>query len=478
MVWFRVDLRVSDNTALATAVSMAGGPGGRGVVGLFVVDPADWRRHDWAGVKVGFVLRSVRALSDELARLNIPLLVRVAQTIGEVPAVVTGAAREAACDVVVYGREHEVHETQRDERVGLALRAVGVKARAVHDLCVLAPGEVLTQSETPYTVYTPFKKQWIAEVTKRGGVTVLPTPAPQAATGIASEAVPTAAEVGFESVVPEERWPAGEREAQRRLAVFCERAIDGYKDRRDYPAEPGTSVMSPHLASGTVSARQCVVAAVEANGGKLVSDRAGPTHWISEVVWREFYKHILFHYPRVCKGRAFKVATEAIVWSDNQGHFEAWKAGRTGVPIVDAAMRALVAEGWMHNRLRMIVAMYLTKDLFIDWRLGERWFMQNLVDGDLSQNNGGWQWSASTGTDAAPYFRIFNPVMQSERFDPQGDFIRRWVPELAGLDARDIHDPSALPGLLRGKLDYPEPIVDRASVKDRVMAAFKEVGSA
>lgn len=472
MVWFRVDLRVSDNTALSTAAALAT----RGVVGLFVVDPTNWRRHDWAPVKVDFVLRSVTALRDELARLKIPLLVRTAAHHRDTPGVVLAAARDAGCDAVVFGREYELHETARDERVETLCAEARVLCRRVHDVCAVNPGEVLTQSETPYTVFTPFKRQWISEVERRGGVVLHATPAVQAETGVASEPVPTAADVGFASSVPAALWPAGERAAQSRLAEFCRAAIAGYKERRNFPGEAGTSKLSPHLAVGTISPRQCVLAAQAANGGALASTREGPTHWISEVVWREFYKHILFHFPRVCRGRAFKPATEAIAWSDDAGAFEAWKAGRTGVPIVDAAMRALVVEGWMHNRLRMITAMYLTKDLLIDWRLGERWFMQNLIDGDLSQNNGGWQWSASTGTDAAPYFRIFNPVTQSERFDPNGVFIRRWVPELADLHDEHVHDPSTLPGLLRSVVNYPHPIVDRAGVKDRVLAAFKGLG--
>ncbi|ERI52767.1 hypothetical protein N878_17765, partial [Pseudomonas sp. EGD-AK9] len=216
--------------------------------------------------------------------------------------------------------------------------------------------------------------------------------------------------------------------------------------------------------------------ALRANRGEFDSGNPGAVTWINELLWREFYKHILVGYPRVSMHRAFRQETEALPWRDAPDELAAWQQGRTGLPIVDAAMRQLRATGWMHNRLRMIVAMFLTKNLLIDWREGERFFMRQLIDGDLAANNGGWQWSASTGTDAAPYFRIFNPISQSQKFDPDGHFIRHWVPELAGLNKRDIHDPAALGGLL-APAGYPRPIVDLARSRERALAAFKHLGN-
>ncbi len=232
-------------------------------------------------------------------------------------------------------------------------------------------------------------------------------------------------------------------------------------------------MLSPYLTAGVLSVRQCAAAAIEANDGQLDGGHEGIVQWIDELVWREFYKHILVGFPRVSMHRAFKLETERLVWTDNDSQFEAWCHGQTGVPIVDAAMRQLTTTGWMHNRLRMITAMYLSKNLFIDWRRGERFFMQHLIDGDLAANNGGWQWAASTGTDAAPYFRIFNPVSQSKRFDPEGAFIRQFVPELADLDDSEIHDPSCLPSLVRSRLDYPEPLVDLSVSRKKAIDAFK-----
>ncbi len=476
MHWFRRDLRVSDNTALAAA-SRAARESGGGVVGLYVISPGEWRAHDDAPVKVDFWMRNLRELSASLAILNIPLVIESAAKAADVPRVVFGAAERLGCAAVHFNREYEINEARRDEAVEVLFAKKALRGAGHHDQTIVPPGEVRTGEGRWYTVFTPFKKSLYKHLESTKIPEIVPTARKQEPTGIESSDVPSSVN-GFESAIDPALWPAGERHAQKRLASFAERAIASYKENRDTPAVDGTSVLSPHLHSGVISIRQCLHAALEANGGVL-DDRkpgtAGPAHWISELVWRDFYKHITVGFPRVCMGRAFKPETDRIVWAENDEHFAAWCAGRTGVPIVDAAMRSLNATGWMHNRLRMIVAMYLTKDLFLNWRLGERYFMRSLIDGDLASNNGGWQWSASTGTDAAPYFRIFNPVSQSQRCDPKGEFIRRWVPELRDLDDEMIHDPSGLPGLLRMRVEYPEPLVKRETVKDRVMAAFAGV---
>jgi deoxyribodipyrimidine photo-lyase len=469
LMWFRTDLRAADNSALHRAASA--GP----VVGLFVVSPAEWKRHDWAGCKVEFVLRNLAALSARLGELGIPLLIRTAEAVGDVPGLVVKVARESGCVGVHFNREYEVNEARRDVAVVEACGRAGLGVTGHDDQCGMTPGTVLTQTGTAYTVFTPFKRAWIAKWKESGGLKVLAAPKRQEGLGIAADAVPERVE-GFASSVPGELWPGGERAGMMRLERFCAERIGRYKSERDLPAVDGTSAMSPYLASGVVSPRQCIARAVEANGGAIDAGGEGAVHWISEVIWREFYRHIVFHFPRVCMHRAFKPATDRIAWRNDEALFAAWREGRTGYPIVDAGMRQLAATGWMHNRLRMVTAMFLTKDLFIDWRWGEKHFMQSLVDGDLAQNNGGWQWSASTGTDAAPYFRIFNPASQSERYDAEGAFIRKWVPELKDLDERAIHDPSVLPELLRGRLDYPRPIVDHAKARDHVMAAFKAIG--
>jgi deoxyribodipyrimidine photo-lyase len=465
-VWFRSDLRIADNPALHAATSPAPDAG---VVGVYVISPGEWAAHDVAPVRVEFILRTLRVLSDDLAKRNIPLLVAAAPTPRDVPRVLSHLAALHHVSGVFFNREYEVNEAARDRLVAAEFTRRGVECRMFDGQVVLTPGSVRTQDGRPYTVFTPFKKRWLSVLNERAALRVLPAPKPQTPTGINPSDIPSRVE-GFVSTIDPSLWPAGEHEAAKRLKRFTGAALGRYKSDRDHPAIDGTSTLSPYLACGAISPGQCLKAAIEANDGKLDSGGPGPVQWISELVWREFYTHIVEAFPRVCKHRAFKPETDRIRWRDCPRDFEAWCRGETGVPIVDAAMRQLTATGWMHNRLRMIVAMYLTKDLFIDWRMGERHFMRNLVDGYLASNNGGWQWSASTGTDAAPYFRIFNPVSQSRTYDARGEFIRRFVPELAGVDAEAIHDP---PPLVRARLGYPEAIVDHAASRDRVLKAFK-----
>ena len=255
--------------------------------------------------------------------------------------------------------------------------------------------------------------------------------------------------------------------------MFIQDKAEDYKDNRDYPAIPGTSTVSPWLTAGVLSIRQCFSAALAANNGELDTGNAGLSCWLSELVWREFYRHILVLFPRVCRNKAFQQETDQLPWKGDRDLLAKWQQGKTGVPIVDAAMRQLVTTGWMHNRLRMVVAMYLTKDLMVDWRLGEQFFMEHLLDGDLASNNGGWQWAASTGTDAAPYFRIFNPVSQSRKFDAKGEFLRQWLPELAELDNKTIHDPAASGSLFYDDSIYPKPLVDHKEARAATLEAFK-----
>jgi len=474
LVWFRSDLRATDNTALQHACAESDA----GVIGLFVISPGDWRAHDVAAVRVDFILRTLRELSATLDRLNIPLIIAHAPTPRDVHARVLETLAAHNCDTLFFNREYEINERRRDDAIGLSLKAHGVTVRSFTDQVVLEPGTVRTESETFFTVYSPFRRAWHRVREQASTVRSLPIAQPQAPTTIKPSPVPTSI-AGFESPVAAELWPAGEKHAQQRLARFAASSrIQSYKHDRDFPGVDGTSTLSPYLTVGALSPRQCLHAAADANDGKYDGGRAGPEQWINELIWREFYHHVLVGFPRVCMGRAFKPATERIPWRDAASDLQAWKDGRTGYPIVDAAMRQLRGMGWMHNRLRMIAAMFLTKDLFIDWRHGEKFFMQHLIDGSLASNNGGWQWSASTGTDAQPYFRIFNPYSQSEKFDPGGDFIRTWLPELRSVEGDAIHDPSRLPALLRGKIDYPPPIVDHAAARERVLGAFQAIGVA
>ncbi len=478
LVWFRADLRVSDNPALHRASIDAAAAGGA-LIALFIICPEQWRSHDWAAIKVDFILRHLRELSADLAKLNIPLLVESTPTFRDVPKTLASFASRQNCQAIYWNKEVELNETRRDAAVSAAAKQAGLRALGFTDQTLIEPGEVRTGEGNFYTVFTPFKRSLYRTIEERGGVHLVAAPRKQSPLPLAPSPIPESI-AGFLSHVPDapSLWPAGEKHAQTRLAAFAKSHLGNYKLQRDQPALDSTSTLSPYLAIGSISSRQCIAAAIPANDGKLEGPNLGATTWISELAWREFYRHIIVGFPRVCMGRAFKPDTEQIAWAWNEHHFNAWCAGRSGFPIVDAGMRQLSATGWMHNRVRMIVAMFLTKDLFFDWRRGERFFMRHLIDGDLGSNNGGWQWSASTGTDAAPYFRIFNPFSQSRTCDPAGNYIRRWVPELASLEGGEkgaIHDPSTLPPLARARIDYPEPIVDHAKAKDRVMKAFQSL---
>jgi len=286
--------------------------------------------------------------------------------------------------------------------------------------------------------------------------------------GIKSSTIPEKIS-GFSSDINPRLWPAGEKQADQRLDKFITEKLFDYDKQRDFPAITGTSRLSPYLAAGMISARQCFQAALIENKQQLDSGNKGALTWMSELIWREFYKTILMAAPRVSMNRPYKISADKIKWDFNQKQFDAWKEGRTGYPLIDAAMRQLKQTGWMHNRLRMIVAMFLVKNLFFDWRLGETYFMSQLIDGDLAANNGGWQWCASTGTDAAPYFRIFNPITQSKRFDPEGTFIRQYCPELSLLDNKVIHEPYRKPIFL----NYPKPIIELNTKRSKVLAAYK-----
>jgi len=468
LMWFRNDLRTRDNPALRAACRGADA----GVVAVFLTSPKQWREHDWGAPKVDFVWRNVCALSDALEALHIPLKVVRADRFDDAPGALARLAKQLKCGRLCFNVEHEVHERRRDERVKRRFEEDGLEVIATCDQTAVRPDDIETGEGRFYTVFTPFKKAWLRHVDDHGLPKASPRPGPRPGGGAARDDLPER----FKDFVPaeslEQRWPAGEDEAARRLRRFLRRRVDDYADHRDRCDLEGTSTLSPYLACGVISIRTCLNAAQRANGGRLDGGKKGLDTWISELIWREFYRHVLVGFPRVSMNRAFKTETEKLKWRDSPEDFDAWCAGRTGYPIVDAAMRCLRATGWMHNRLRMIVAMFLTKDLWIDWRRGESHFMQHLVDGDLASNNGGWQWSASTGTDAVPHFRIFNPISQSQKCDPDGAFIRRWVSELEEVDGADVHEP---PDALRESTGYPRPIVDHAEARRRALAAFKKL---
>ena len=466
LTWLRSDLRINDNNALSAATER--GP----TIALWLVSPGQWQAHDDAACKVDFWLRNLHDLRQSLEGLNIPLLIRKIDTWDQAPQAVLEVCRQHQVASVHWNEEYGINEQRRDDATRALLEKSGIQAHSHLDQLFFRPGTILTRSGDYFQVFSQFKKTCLAHLHRS-----LPAMAHrvkrQAPLQIPSDPVPQHVD-GFETpaCALRDHWPAGEAEAQGRLSRFLDEAIDDYQLQRDLPAKPGTSQLSTYLAAGVISPRQCLHGALTSNRGEFDSGSTGVQTWINELLWREFYKHILSGYPQVSRHRAFRAQTEALPWRDAPADLEAWEQGRTGFPIIDAAMRQLLHTGWMHNRLRMVVAMFLSKNLLIDWRKGERHFMRHLIDGDLAANNGGWQWSASTGTDAVPYFRIFNPISQSRRFDPQGHFIRHWLPELRDISEENIHEPMKCRDLFANNL-YHSPVVDLGSSRLRALEAFK-----
>lgn len=461
LVWFRQDLRLADHRALLAA--QAAGP----VHAVFLNAEAQWQRHGVGANRLAFLERCVQRLAEGLAALGIPFTVLEAPRFLDAPSVLAALADRLGAEGLYFNNEYPLNERRRDDAVEAAFRRA---RRAVHrftDSVIAEPGTVMTGQGAPYTVFTPFKRRWLAlldPVAQRP----LGTPRPQGAPlPPPARALQLAKAQG--AAAPAGLWPGGEGEAQRRLDAFLAQACAAYDAQRDFPAVTGTSTLSPYLAVGALSPRQALAAVLGAFPDAL-EGAGGAATWVSELIWREFYRHVVATFDHVSRGEAFRPAFADLPWRDDPEALTAWKAGQTGLPLVDAGMRELAATGWMHNRVRMVVAMFLTKNLLMDWHLGEAHFLDQLVDGDFAANNGGWQWSAATGTDAAPYFRVFNPVTQSQRFDPEGHYLRKWLPELASLDARAIHEPWRWAG---GPQAYPRPLVDLKASRERAIAHFK-----
>ena len=450
IAWLRGDLRVDDNPALATARDR----GTDGCTAVYLIDDAFWSRHHWGPARRGMNLRAVAAMRPRLADAGVDL--RVLTTASQ-PAedVITEACRLLGATEVHANREFGVDELRRDERVAVRLADANVDLRRHHDQTILPVEEIRSGAGTPYTVFTPFKRKWLALLGEAG----IPAPLdpPRTSDPPLETSPPLADEIDLDTAlrdVPESAFEAGEAEPHRRLEAFLDGPVERYHDDRDPPSLDGTSTISPWLACGSISPRRILTVLTQRFGPDPAAWAEGPSTWLSELIWREFYRHVMDGIPKLSMDRPLHGWTDRVRWRDDEAGFTAWCDGRTGVAIVDAGMRQLASTGWMHNRVRMITATFLAKHLLIDWRRGERFFMRQLVDGDFPSNNGGWQWAASTGTDAAPYFRIFNPDRQAERFDPDATYIRRWVPEYDG------------PGSMK-------PIVDLKAARVRAIETFK-----
>jgi deoxyribodipyrimidine photo-lyase len=451
--WIRRDLRLNDNPTLSAALA-----GAESLLPLFILDPQLVSQP--APRRQAFLFAGLRQLNDDLQAYGSRLLIRAGR-----PDEVIAQIMQETCAAKIYTEEdYSPYARQRDLKVSAIAPLEQITGLTVHH-----PAAVLKSDGKPYTVFTPFSKVWKALLFSGSGVK-LPACFPQPPT-LSGEDIP--------HIAAPHDFPPGEVEAGNRLADFLQRSVDEYAENRNRLDLEGTSRLSAYFRFGMLSARQAIQQTYTAmrNAGSG-AERHGCEVFLNQLIWREFYNAILYHHPYVLRS-AFNPGLRRIPWRDAPNELFAWQQGHTGFPIVDACMRQLLATGWMHNRGRMIVASFLVKDLLIDWREGERWFMQQLVDGDPAANNGGWQWTAGTGTDAAPYFRIFNPVLQSKKFDPQGIYIRRWLPELTHVPEIYIHTPWRMPldiqqaaGCRIGK-DYPAPIVDHQLAKERTLTAYK-----
>lgn len=479
VMWFRRDLRLSDNRAFSEALRAAEAARGR-VIPLFVFDRDILDKlHDRDDRRVKLIWQSVRGMDQALRVLNSGMLVLHAPATLAVPRLLRELAPRGLA-AVYTNHDYEPRRLQRDDIVERTCSELGVEFCSCKDHVIFEKNEVLTNAGGPFTVYSPYARQWYRrlEACGKAELAALPTVerfaeqlAPRESLP-ASDAWDSLATLGFEDAGAMD-WHGGELAAQQAWSAFKGRIADYARDR-DTPGVGGVSRLSPYLRFGTLSVRQLVREGLELPG-------RGPGKWVDEIVWREFYNAVLHFFPQ-SEYRAFKPKFEAVAWDDPRTddraalRLEAWRQGRTGYPIVDAAMRELNTTGYMHNRCRMIVASFLTKDLHIHWKWGERYFARKLLDYDLSQNVGGWQWAASTGADGQPYFRIFSPILQGERHDPDGRYVRAYCPELADVPDRYLHRP--WDHSERGLLDsgaYPEPIVDHGVEREEALRRFKMV---
>lgn len=461
--WVRRDLRLKDNQALSEAITSA-----QAVIPIFIIDPILVNSSRISAKRLAFLYQGLNELDMKLQARGSKLILRIGppnEVLGQLMAE-TGANRIfAEADFSPYAR-------QRDDQVSreLPLKLVGGPG-------ISHPEAVLKSDGSPYIVYTPYMRAWKSRY-ELNFDQLLPTP----------DSISTPGGIESDFVIDEDHlnapleFEAGEAAASEVLSKFISGTGGGiyrYGEGRNRLDVEATARLSPYLRFGMISPRACALAAQEAiRQAQDEISRSSAESWLNELIWREFFLSILYHFPSVLR-ESFREDLRRIPWNNDEEDFAAWKEGRTGYPVVDAAMRQMLATGWMHNRGRMIVASFLVKDLAIDWRWGEKFFMQQLIDGDPAANNGGWQWTAGTGTDAAPYFRVFNPILQGKKFDPHGRFVKRWIPELSRVPEQYIHMPWEMPAPIQEKSrciidqDYPSPIIEHSFARDRILDIYK-----
>ena len=456
--WFRRDLRITDNTALAAAVASGGE-----VIPVYIA--SDWKgSHGWTGpARQEFLCGSLASLAKNLESIGGRLIIRKGDAVEELEKLAT----ETGAAMITTNRDPDPFGRAVEARLETMAEVRGIGFSCHKDVCIHERDEVLTGQETVFRVFTPYSKAWfkLSKPVSTPAIKRISTP-----TDIPSLALPQLSDWGL--VLNATLHEPGERAARERLKAFLAAPIASYGAQRDLPSLSGTSQLSQDLRFGLISPRQIYSAAKNVEEGLPPEGRTSAMKFLNEIVWREFYMQLLWHYPELLE-QEFNSTWCGLKWPGLAGEpdaFERWCDGRTGFPIVDAAMRQLAATGWMHNRARMITAMFLTKDLHLDWRLGEAFFMRSLVDGEIASNNGGWQWSAGTGADAAPYFRIQNPWSQTKRYDPEGLYIRKWVPELRNISNASLADPPSDGRPIAA--GYPAPMLDHSRERDRTLDLF------
>ena len=466
LVWLRNDLRVLDNPALFNASDAQ-----QGVTAFVTLCPLQWKDHDDAPIRWALWRDHLLSLIGQLNELKVCFRVLMADTYADIPNLITHLANDLNATELHFNYEYPLNERRRDRHVCQTLESKGVHCFGYHGELIIPPGQVVTGQGGMFKVFTPFSRAW-RQVYLNQLPEPLGLPAVQPA-ALQSDELPS--DLGWSDIsessikLDSSLWPVGEDSVHQRLIEFVEEKESSYKQQRDFPAILGTSKISPYLAIGALSPLQCLQALKLSTHHQ--EDWLAST-WLNEIIWREFYRHLLVAWPNMSRLEPFRPEVEnRITWRNNPEGFDAWCRGETGFPIVDAAMKQLLNTGWMHNRLRMVVASFLTKLLGVDWRLGAAFFMRHLIDGDFASNMGGWQWAASVGADAAPYFRIFNPQLQSEKFDPDGVFIATWLPELAAVPAKKRHLPSA--GQEYGR---PAAIIDYKAARKAALDDYQQHG--
>ncbi|CAG8999415.1 MAG: Deoxyribodipyrimidine photo-lyase [Candidatus Celerinatantimonas neptuna] len=460
LVWLRHELRTCDNPLFLQAAQYH-----TPIYTCYCVTEKQWKKQHHSQARNQFVLNRLIDMRQELHTLNIPLLVFNCETYQGCIDTILSTVKKIQANVILIGEEYGLWERQRDAEIEEKLHKQGCTLKKITSQLLVAPNTLMTRQNKPYRVFTPFAKAWHKQIATLSQQYI-------------SEPYDNLESISCDEGLTDDqlrqlangksRWPTSEKKILNHLELFIRDKVSHYLLQRDFPAKSATSCLSPAFAHGICSVQQALTLLQKYHPEDLMP-KTGASCWLNELIWREFYIHLLAQFDSISQGLAFKPQTRHIKWHDNPQHLYAWQQGKTGIPIVDAGMRQLNMTGWMHNRVRMITASFLCKNLWLDWKSGERYFMNNLVDGHLANNNGGWQWSSSTGTDSVPYFRVFNPITQSQKFDPNGDYIRQWIPELSILDSQSIHQPTESE---RKKIGYPLPIVDLKTSRDKAIQEF------